>query len=194
MYNREKKALHRVITIFFTIAMCISVLGVQAYAATEAQLGANNVNSGIGSVNLGTDNVNFPNDVINYDLTGSVSFSSNSTTSIEFDSLCLYIENHGVLDITDAYFETYDGNYTKRVVYAGKISPAVATGSSARVEVDWPSMCRSWGYNDAVFPKNNSDPIHSEPFAYSILSAGYTSLGGWHVWWRPSSFDEYFYY
>lgn len=170
----------RMLSLALTLMMCLS-LSVTAFAATEAYLTQVTVEDSI----LAGD--------VSFTMRGYVYYNSNTSTSLDIDSMAQTITNNGDVYITMASFEASDGTGSDSHYWLSDDldNGGVAPGRSQRVEADWWTICEGYYGDDTVYAKNSSG--NSEIFAYTQLIAGYgqSVQGGIDTYWYSNRRGSY---
>lgn len=133
----------------------------------------------------GTNLVQY-NGVLDYEVWGYVYYNSNTATALDLYSLCQWVHNYGTYPVDYMEFYAIDGMDDKCVFYYPDLSPAIATGGNARVEIDWLLKAQEWGYSDAVFQKGNS-------FVFTRMGSGHKAsylLGGFVSYWSSDEVNH----
>ena len=146
------------------LATTLSVLGVStALAATYA---------------TSTRSYTFSDDV-NFSVRKYVTYSSNSSSALDVDSLAAYIVNSGDVAVEQVDFRVTDSEFDKDTF--NHVIVSVQSGRSLRVEADWWDVCQADGYDDTIFSKND--------YVYTDVTVGVSDYlrCGWETFWYASN-------
>lgn len=156
------------------IGVAISVL---FFASSKA------VNAATG-VYLGSGTIDYYG--LDYTIKGYVYYNSNTSTTLNVSSLCMWVENNCDYAINEAQYSVHDQKFKKNTDVYFQVS-AIKKGKTKRIEGDWSSVCSSNGYN-TKYTKN--DYVRTN----TVCGNSNALWGGWECFWYSSNRVKNFHY